>query len=101
MLFDPKKLLLIAGPCSLENERVCRAVAEKLIEIGRANPELRIVSTRALVSLAEMVSAGTLNHDDILRVLMSASNLDFVVDLNARRLIGNPAHGGEQMIEMY
>jgi predicted aspartyl protease len=27
--------------------------------------------------------------------------LDFVVDLNARRLIGNPAHGGEQMIELY
>ena len=27
--------------------------------------------------------------------------LDFVVDLNARRLIGNPAHGGEHMIEMY
>jgi 2-dehydro-3-deoxyphosphooctonate aldolase (KDO 8-P synthase) len=43
MIFDPKKLLLIAGPCSLESERVCRAVAEKLIEIGRAHPELRIV----------------------------------------------------------
>ena len=28
MIFDPKKLLLIAGPCSLENENVCRAVAE-------------------------------------------------------------------------
>lgn len=27
--------------------------------------------------------------------------LDFVVDLNGRRLIGNPAHGGEHMIEMY
>jgi len=27
--------------------------------------------------------------------------LDFVVDLQGRRLIGNPAHGGEQMLEMY
>jgi predicted aspartyl protease len=27
--------------------------------------------------------------------------LDFVVDLNGQRLIGNPAHGGEQMIELY
>jgi hypothetical protein len=27
--------------------------------------------------------------------------LDFVVDLQARRLIGNPAHGGEHIIEMY
>ena len=27
--------------------------------------------------------------------------LDFVVDPKGRRLIGNPEHGGEQMIEMY
>lgn len=27
--------------------------------------------------------------------------LDFVVDLKNRRLIGNPAHNGEQMYEMY
>jgi predicted aspartyl protease len=27
--------------------------------------------------------------------------LDFVVDMQNRRLIGNPAHGGEQMLEMY
>ena len=28
-------------------------------------------------------------------------SLDFVVDPNKQQLIGNPAHGGEQMIEMY
>ena len=27
--------------------------------------------------------------------------LDFVVDLSGRKLIGNPAHGGEQMYELY
>jgi predicted aspartyl protease len=27
--------------------------------------------------------------------------LDFVVDLNGQRLIGNPEHGGEQMIELF
>ena len=43
MLFNPKKLLVIAGPCSLENERVCRAVAEKLVKIGRAHPALQFV----------------------------------------------------------
>jgi 2-dehydro-3-deoxyphosphooctonate aldolase (KDO 8-P synthase) len=43
MIFDPARLLLIAGPCSLENEGVCRAVAEGLAAIGRANPALRIV----------------------------------------------------------
>nr|WP_232766907.1 3-deoxy-8-phosphooctulonate synthase [Geminisphaera colitermitum] len=43
MLYDPTKLLVIAGPCSLENETVCRAVASRLTEIARALPELRIV----------------------------------------------------------
>jgi 2-dehydro-3-deoxyphosphooctonate aldolase (KDO 8-P synthase) len=43
VLFDPAKLLVIAGPCSLENERVCRAVADTLVAIGRAHPELTLV----------------------------------------------------------
>jgi 2-dehydro-3-deoxyphosphooctonate aldolase (KDO 8-P synthase) len=43
VLFDPTKLLIIAGPCSLENERVCRAVAEAMVKIGRAHPELTLV----------------------------------------------------------
>jgi 2-dehydro-3-deoxyphosphooctonate aldolase (KDO 8-P synthase) len=43
MLFDPQKLLLIAGPCALENERVCRAVAEELAAIARRQPALKIV----------------------------------------------------------
>ncbi len=43
MLFDPAKLLLIAGPCSLENETVCRAVAETLTTVQRAQPELKII----------------------------------------------------------
>jgi len=43
MLFDPKKLLVIAGPCSLENECVCRAVAETLVKIGRANRSIKFV----------------------------------------------------------
>ena len=43
MLFDPAKLLLIAGPCSLENERVCRAVAEALVKLQRTHRELNLV----------------------------------------------------------
>ena len=43
MLFDPEKLLVIAGPCSLENEMVCRAVAEKLVTIARGLPEIKFV----------------------------------------------------------
>lgn len=42
-LFDPKKLLVITGPCSLENEQVCRAVAEALVGLRRSRPELNLV----------------------------------------------------------
>jgi 2-dehydro-3-deoxyphosphooctonate aldolase (KDO 8-P synthase) len=42
-IYDPGRLLLIAGPCSLESEGVCRAVATRLVALGKAHPELRIV----------------------------------------------------------
>ncbi len=43
MIFDPERLLLIAGPCSLEGEGVCHAVAQELAALGKAHPELNIV----------------------------------------------------------
>lgn len=43
MFYDPSRLLLIAGPCSLENERTCRAVAETLTTLRASRPELNIV----------------------------------------------------------
>ena len=43
MIFTPDQLLLIAGPCSLENERVCRAVAEALVALRTTRPALNIV----------------------------------------------------------
>jgi len=43
MLFDPKRLLLIAGPCSLESESTCRAVAEVLARLRDEEPDLNIV----------------------------------------------------------
>ncbi len=43
MIYDSNKLLLIAGPCSLENETVCRAVADTLVKLQHAHPELKVV----------------------------------------------------------
>ncbi len=43
MLFDPEKLLLLAGPCSLENEVVCRSVAKELVALREAHADLNIV----------------------------------------------------------
>jgi 2-dehydro-3-deoxyphosphooctonate aldolase (KDO 8-P synthase) len=43
MIFDPARLLVIAGPCSLESELVTRAVAEELASIARVHPDLKFV----------------------------------------------------------
>jgi len=43
MIYSSDRLLLIAGPCSLENETVCRAVAETLQLLAAEHPSLRIV----------------------------------------------------------
>lgn len=43
MLYDPAKLLIIAGPCSLESEEVCRQVATLLGELRVTYPELNLV----------------------------------------------------------
>lgn len=42
MLFDPKRLLLIAGPCSLETLELSRTVAAELAKIRDAQPLLNI-----------------------------------------------------------
>lgn len=43
MIYDPDKLLLIAGPCSLESLDTCRPVAETLGKLQRQYPELNIL----------------------------------------------------------
>jgi len=43
MLFNPQRLLLIAGPCSLENEATCVAVADVLARLRHVDPALNII----------------------------------------------------------
>jgi 2-dehydro-3-deoxyphosphooctonate aldolase (KDO 8-P synthase) len=43
MLYDPRRLLLIAGPCSLENAATCGAVAGALARLRDAEPALQVV----------------------------------------------------------
>lgn len=43
MLYDPQKFLLIAGPCSLENEKVCYAVAQELTKLRQQRSDLKII----------------------------------------------------------
>lgn len=43
MIFDENKLLLIAGPCAIENEEVTMACAYCLSEVQKSLPNLNIV----------------------------------------------------------
>ena len=43
MIFDPEKLLVIAGPCSLETQELSSTVASKLFRIQSRYPDLKIV----------------------------------------------------------
>jgi hypothetical protein len=43
MIFDPEKLLLLLGPCSLESLDTCRPVADALAKLQQAHPELNIL----------------------------------------------------------
>lgn len=43
MIYDPDKLLLLAGPCSLESLDTCRPVADALAALQEKHPELNIL----------------------------------------------------------
>ena len=43
MIYDPSKLLLLAGPCSLESLDTCRPVADALAALQQKHPELNIL----------------------------------------------------------
>ena len=43
MLYDPKKLLLILGPCMLESEAIAREIAEELVKIREQEPCFNII----------------------------------------------------------
>ena len=43
MLYQPDKLLLIAGPCSLESLSLCRQVADSLARLQQNYPALNII----------------------------------------------------------
>ncbi|MDP4610920.1 MAG: 3-deoxy-8-phosphooctulonate synthase [Opitutales bacterium] len=43
MIYDPNKLLLLAGPCSLESLDTCRPVADALAALQQKHPELNIL----------------------------------------------------------
>lgn len=90
-------------------KRLIQQLGLDLVRVRRARTsagtiDLRVYGTvRLTVQGRECVSDVSELPDDcpVLIGQVPLEFLDFVVDPCGQRLIGNPAHGGEQMIELY
>jgi hypothetical protein len=69
---------------------------EALLE--KPQPDLRVVSIRSLLWLADMVSAERLQHHEILRLFTSGVGLDFIVDLMERLAAGGQDDRGSRAL---
>ncbi len=66
--------------------------------------EARLFSAVRLTIQGRSCTTDVLEVPDDIPILIGQlplENLDFVVDLRAQKLVGNPAHGGEHIFEMY
>jgi hypothetical protein len=78
---DPEERCI--GVCVVLSPEASRHAAANA-STEKAARDLRVVSMRSLVALAEMVSAGHLAHDEVAQLFMSGTNLDLVVGLLQR-----------------
>jgi len=94
-LIIPGGLIQKLGLQKRQEKRVCTSTG--MIEVNVYDPvRLTIHGRDCTVDVIE-------NSDDLPVVIGDAilGYLDLVVDSDSRRVIGNPAHGGEQIIELY
>jgi hypothetical protein len=61
--------------------------------LQKPQPNLRVVSIRSLLWLADMVGSERLQHHEIVRLFTSGANLDFIVDLMERLATVNQDDG--------
>ncbi len=85
MLYDPDKLLIIAGPCSLETEEVSLTVARELLSIQDVYPELNIIFKGSFdkanrTSLESDRGPGLKKGLEILRNVKAETGFDLATD---------------------
>ncbi len=91
----PKSLLATLGLTFLRNRKAVTAAG--LVEV-------RVFGTARLTVQGRDCPVDVTELPDGCPVLIGQiplEGMDFVIDLPSRRVIGNPAHGGEQIIELY
>lgn len=88
MLFSPEKLLLIAGPCSLESMETCKPVAQTLAALRDKSPELNLVFKGSFdkanrTSIAGARGTGLESGLELLHQVRSDFDLPVITDVHA------------------
>jgi 2-dehydro-3-deoxyphosphooctonate aldolase (KDO 8-P synthase) len=87
MIYQPDKLLLLAGPCSLESESLAMQVATALLALSKAHPALNLVFKGSFdkanrTSLGSARGTGLETGLDIFRKVKAATGLPCVTDIH-------------------
>lgn len=87
MLYNNDKLLLLAGPCSIESESICRAAAEVLLEVQKAHADLTVVFKASLdkanrTSLSGDRGPGMQDGLELLKMVKEEYKLPTITDIH-------------------
>jgi len=95
---------LLSMPTRLIAQLGLKRVGTKRVVASTGQTETGIYEAVRLTIQDRSCTMDVVEVPDAVPVLIGQiplEHLDFVVDLRNRKLIGNPAHGGEHMYEMY
>jgi len=95
---------LLSLPTRIIQALGLQAVSRKRVTTGAGLGESTIYDTVRLTIQGRSCSMDVIEVPDSVPVLVGQiplEHLDFTVDLRARTLVGNPAHGGEHMYELF
>jgi clan AA aspartic protease len=95
---------LLSIPTRLIQQLGLKRVGTKRVTASSGQTEAGMYGAVRLTIMGRWCTMDVMEVPDSVPVLIGQiplEHLDFVVDLRDRKLIGNPAHGGEHVYEMY
>lgn len=95
---------LLSLPTRIIQALGLQAVSRKRVTTSAGLGESTVYDTVRLTIQGRSCSMDVIEVPDSVPVLVGQiplEHLDFTVDLRARTLVGNPAHGGEHMYELF
>jgi predicted aspartyl protease len=95
---------LLSLPTKMIEQLGLKKVGTKRVTASSVQSEAGIYEAVRLTIQGRSCTMDVLEVPDTVPVLIGQiplEHLDFVVDLRSRKLIGNPAHGGEHVYEMF